>query len=42
MVGQVPAELAESFVMTLRRLKVTGSEVDFLLLIKYHRLLDGL
>jgi len=25
-VGQVPAELAESFVMTLRRLKVTGSE----------------
>jgi len=25
-VGQVPAELAESFVVTLRRLKVTASE----------------
>jgi len=25
-VGQVPAELAESFVTTLRRLKVTASE----------------
>ena len=25
-VGQVPAEFTDSFVMTLRRLKVTGSE----------------
>ena len=38
-VGQVPAELAESFVATLRRLKVTASEGVSIFCASHYRVL---